>query len=246
MYAILCSMRFLIQTINGQVKHDFAFTLIESCNYHNWLNSDNSFQYTLTDDTTAHMGGFTPIDTDKNACVPIGSVEFISDYLQKHYNYTPKPINIPNELLSYRFTKRTVINGTDKDIIGNKFVKSNDKIKSFTEECTTAPAGTYQISDIIDIDSEWRCFVYKNKLVGLQNYTGNFCIFPSVSLITSMIEEYKNAPIAYTLDVGMNRIQGTFIIEVHDFFSCGLYGFADHKILPFMFRDWFKEALSKI
>lgn len=28
---------------------------------------------------------------------------------------------------------------------------------------------------------------------------------------------------------------------VHDFFSCGLYGFADHNILPYMFKDWFKE-----
>lgn len=243
MYAILHTMKFLIQTIDGQVKHDFAFTLIESCNYHNWLNSDNTSQYILCDTIPTDTNACIPIDVNMNACVPIGSVEFVTDYLQKHYNYTPMPINIPNELLSHRFTKRTVVNGTEKDIIGNKFVKSNDKIKSFTEECSTAPPGNYQISDIIDIDSEWRCFVYKNKLVGLQNYSGDFCRFPSVSLINSMIEEYKSAPIAYTLDVGIGGIKGTFIIEVHDFFSCGLYGFSDHKILPFMFRDWFRQAV---
>lgn len=231
-------MKFLIQTIDWKVKHDFAFTLIESCNYHNWLNSDKSFQYVFWDNScisngTSHLKDY----------IPIGSVEFVSNFLQNNYNFTPRPINIPNELLSYRFTKRNIINGTEKDIIGTKFVKSNDKIKLFTEECSNAPSGNYQISDIIDIESEWRGFVYRGKLVGVQNYSGDFCMFPNVSIITTMIEEYKSAPIAYTLDVGINKVQGTFIIEVHDFFSCGLYGFADHKILPFMFSNWFKAAV---
>lgn len=58
-----------------------------------------------------------------------------------------------------------------------------------------------------------------------------------------MIREYKSCPIAYTLDVGVNS-NNTFIIEVHDFFSCGLYGFSDNKILPYMFSDWFDECVK--
>ena len=62
-----------------------------------------------------------------------------------------------------------------------------------------------------------------------------------------MIDRYESigdAPIAYTLDVGIND-KGTFVIEVHDFFSCGLYGFADVGILPSMLNRWFQEFISK-
>lgn len=219
-------MKFLIQTINGKVKHDFSFTLLESIEFQNWLRNDRSFEVCFTDELT--MPNY----------IPIGSVEFVSKYINDYYGITPKPKNIPLELIGKNWTGRTVINGTEKDIIGEKFVKSNDRIKSFTEICKTAPEGNYQISDLINIESEWRAFVYEGKLVGLQNYSGEFCIFPNVDKIKAMINAYKTQPIAYTLDVAISN-NDTVIIEVHDFFSCGLYGFAEHKILPFMFSKWF-------
>ena len=219
-------MKFLIQTINGKVKHDFSFTLLESIEFQNWLRNDKSFETCFTDGQT--MPNY----------IPIGSVEFVSKYITDYYGITPKPKNIPLELIGKNWTGRTVINGTEKDIIGEKFVKSNDKIKSFTEICKTAPEGNYQISDLIDIESEWRAFVFEGKLVGLQNYSGKFDIFPNVDKIKAMINAYKTQPIAFTLDVALSN-NDTVIIEVHDFFSCGLYGFSEHKILPFMFSKWF-------
>ena len=219
-------MKFLIQTINGKVKHDFSFTLIESIEYQNWLSDSLALIAKFTNETTAP--GF----------IPVGSVEFVSKYLSDYYGITPKPKNIPVELMDYKWTGRRVINGTEKDISGTKFVKSNDKIKSFTEICDTAPIGNYQISDIIEIESEWRAFVYMGKLVGLHNYSGEFNIFPNVSKIKEMITDYKSQPIVFTLDVAISN-NNTVIVEVHDFFSCGLYGFSDHKILPFMFSKWF-------
>lgn len=81
--------------------------------------------------------------------------------------------------------------------------------------------------------------MYNNKLVGLQNYSGEFDIFPNVNKIKEMISVYNSQPVAYTLDVAITEGNDTVIIEVHDFFSCGLYGFSDHKILPYMFSNWF-------
>lgn len=219
-------MKFLIQTINGKVKHDFSFTLLESIEFQNWLRNDKSFEAIFTDE---------PIIPNY---IPIGSVEFVSEYINNYYRLIPKPINIPVELIGKNWTGRNVINGTEKDIIGEKFVKSNDKIKSFTEICKTAPIGNYQISDLINIESEWRCFVYEGKLVGLKNYSGEFDIFPNVDKIKAMINAYKSQPITYTLDIAISN-NDTVIIEVHDFFSCGLYGFAEHNILPHMFSKWF-------
>jgi len=82
-------------------------------------------------------------------------------------------------------------------------------------------------------------------LVGLQNYTGDFTMFPNVNKINEMIQTYKSSPVAYTLDIGIND-KDTFVIEVHDFFSCGLYGFSNHKILPFMFSKWFNNHIKLV
>lgn len=217
---------FLIQTINGKIKHDFSFALLESIEYQKWLRNDLSFKIRLTDHNIWPN------------YIPIGSVEFVSKYLENYYGLIPKPKNIPIELIGKEWTGREIINGTEKDITGIKFVKSNDRIKSFTEICNEAPEGNYQISDLINIESEWRAFVYEGKLVGLQNYSGDFTIFPDVNKIEAMIREYKTQPIAFTLDVAISN-NNTVVIEVHDFFSCGLYGFSDHRILPFMFSRWF-------
>lgn len=225
-------MKFLIQTIEGEIKYDFSFSLIQSINYQKWLKRDD-IDFLFTD---------KKLYPDY---IPIGSVEFVINYLNKHYNLIPKPKNIPKELLDYKWTNRYVFNGTDKDITDKKFIKSNDSIKGFTEISKNAPPGNYQISDIIDIKSEWRCFIYKGKLVGLQNYSGEFDTFPNVNKIKSIIKNYKSQPVAFTLDVGITEKNETSIIEVHDFFSVGLYGFSNYNILPFMFSRWFYSFLKK-
>jgi hypothetical protein len=236
-------IKFLIQTIDGEVKHDFSFALIESLRYQAWADKTSPFMYTYMDTNGLRLNQFKPIYSDY---IPVGSVEFVSDFLFQFFGKIPLPINIPAELMSEDFTHRHVKNGTELDIVQKSFVKSNDKIKSFTEICDHAPIGNYQISDIIEIESEWRAFVYNGELVGLQNYSGSFTEFPNVYLIKVMINAYKSAPIAYTLDVAITKGGWTSVIEAHDFFSCGLYGFADHKILPFMFSRWYQEYIRNL
>lgn len=251
------NMKFLIQKINGEIRHDFAFTLLESIRFKNWLSRDNKKDkivvkfantFEITDPDMIYPNPFKPYHKDY---VPVGSVDFVTDFLMYFYNIYPKPINVPQEL--FDFAMRAIFNGDNlslKGCIGKYFVKSNDKIKYFAEvvDCgvnNTVPIGHYQISEFIGIESEWRAFVYQNKLVGLQNYSGDFTMFPNVSHIEMMIKDYKSAPVAYTLDVGVFNYCDTFIIEVHDFFSCGLYGFADHNIYPNMLYRGFKEFLNK-
>lgn len=227
-------MKFLIQTVNKKVVHDFSFTLLESIKYMNWYSNSKDIKYRLTDKFVYNkrLANY----------IPIGSVEFVTDFINTFYGKEIKPRNVPESLFLY--ANRNIINGTEKDITGEKFVKSNDKIKSFTEICKTAPKGNYQISDLIEIESEWRCFVFDGKLVGLQNYAGDFTLFPSTMRILSMISNFEKQPIAYTLDVGVTQNIGTFIIEVHDFFSCGLYGFANHQYYIKMLSKWFWQFVK--
>lgn len=238
-------IRFLIQTDNkDHVKHDFSFALVEAVKYNNWFHNEKVFE---VDYIIENFNGYDYLDPLK--FIPVGSIEFILEYLEKYFQLKPPPLNIPDVLFNEQYLKRKCQILTKEDIpAGNFFVKTIDKIKGFTEvisdDHSTIPEGNFLVSEIVNIDSEWRCFVYKHKLVGLQNYSGEFTIFPNVSDINSMIAEYTNSPIAYTLDVGVSN-RGTFVIECHDFYSCGLYGFSDYRILPYMLKDWYFEYLKR-
>lgn len=242
-------MRFLIQKINKEIRHDFSFTLLESIRYHNWLqqnNCDIGIKYVNRKDND----DFCYFNSYHEHYVPVGSVEFVLSWMKRFDVPIPKPVNVPEEL--FDFANRHIFNGTEAYFshCGKSFIKSNDKIKGtcgiFNQnEPIILPAGNYQFSEVVSIDSEWRAFVYEGKLVGLQNYSGDFTMFPNISHIEMMIKDYKSAPIAYTLDVGVFNYCDTFVIECHDFFSCGLYGFAEHKIYPYMLYRWFHEYLNK-
>ena len=98
-----------------------------------------------------------------------------------------------------------------------------------------------------DILSEWRVFVYHNKIQQVCYYDGDPLVFPDGNRIQMMVDEYSrnNAPVAYTLDV-YNTKNGTFVMECHRFFSCGLYGFSDYRILPYMFSQAWHEMMYKL
>jgi len=257
-------MKFLIQKIKGKIVHDFSFTLLESIKFQNWLHRDNNIKVKFVEyhDTVEPIDIYPmPFKSLHEKYIPVGSVEFVSEFIHHFYGIHVMPINVPEELFDPCFTQRHIFNGNHLSLEncgGKYFVKSNDRIKYFSEivECkdtgnhgtqysTKIPIGNYQISDYIScIESEWRAFVYQDKFVGLQNYAGDFTRFPSVDTIKSMIKTYKSAPVAYTLDVAVCDY-ATIIIEAHDFFSCGLYGFANHGILPNMFYKWFWQYIQK-
>jgi hypothetical protein len=246
-------MRFLIQKINGKIVHDFSFTLLQTIEFKNWLARNNKNERVLIKyfDSTSEAVDFKFKPVQKHY-VPVGTVEFVTKFLEHFYGLSPKPRNVPEELFPY--ADRHIFNGTEAYFshCGKSFIKSNDKIKGtcgiFNQsETVNLPAGNYQFSSVITIDSEWRAFVYNNKLVGLQCYAGEFTLFPNVDIIKDIIKVYKSAPVAYTLDVGVRKIgdnhNTTFIIEVHDFFSCGLYGFNDIKYLS-MLHNWFWQYIQ--
>lgn len=264
-------MKFLIQQVNNRVVHDFAFVLLEAIGYQHWRGNTDieykfienyEFKFETDNPTIVLDNNGTTFDLREyyKSFTPIGTVEFVCNFIRFVYgdNYVPKPINIPRCLLHEKYTKRDVRYATldpiTNNLMGKYFVKNIRQIKSdfngaynFPMDNKKLPYDTYIISDMIDIDSEYRCFVYKNELVGIQYYSGDFTIFPDVNFIKETIDDYSRTsevPIAYTLDVGVNSKDGTFIIEIHDFFSCGLYGFSDLTILPYMFNRWFKEYIN--
>lgn len=229
-------MKFLIQTINSEIQFDFQWELIQAIKGTNWFRNEIIYEYVLS-------------DIDIPNCIPIGSVEFVSNYMKKYYDKEIIPLNIPDVLMKDKYLKRDckILNKVDINITNPTFIKSINTIKGLTDiinKNIEYKEDQYFVSEVINIDSEWRSFIYNRELVGLQNYSGDFTLFPDVKLIKEMIRDYKNSPLAYTLDVGINNDDGTFIIELHNFTSCGLYGWSNHKLLPSMFTNWFRECIE--
>lgn len=239
---------FLIQTVGGRVTHDFSFTLIEKVKFSNWFRDEKLYDYRFTQSLINTEG---LINKGLENLIPVGSVEFVQDYYNFYHDIDKVlPINIPYELWKEKYLKRYVMlksmSGEYLFPYGKYFIKDNDKIKGITDivsSCDIPNSSNWIISELIDIESEWRGFVFNGELLDIRCYTGRFDVFPDVELVREMIKAYQHSPRAYTIDVGVNKDKGTFLIECHQFFSCGLYGF-DNSLLPQMFSSCHREIVE--
>ena len=238
-------MKFLVQTINKKLIYDFTFEMNVCEEYHEWLGRPI---------TIRNQEG---VNFDKikrpDQYVPVGSVEFVSAYLEKFYPEARKalePLNVPEQL--FPFAGRTIANITkpeDLNQFGNAellYRKSMTTIKDPNNGWIGLPefdrCKDCQVSTIIDdIISEWRVFVFNGEILDARNYRGDFFVCPDEETITKMVKAYKDAPKAYTLDVAVTSKGETVVIECHRFFSCGLYGFSQPNVYPAMLsQEWFE------
>lgn len=196
---------------------------------------------------------------DKNDIV-VGSVEATKAFWNATGIEVPNYIGFPKSL--EQFYRRKIGRTTIGEIKAKDlplFIKPLEDVKLFTgfvlEKFTTLQnIGMYYsdinsdtavyTSEVIDIVSEYRCFVHKNELVGIKHYSGDFGYFPNIYTINEMIQKYKHeAPVSYTLDVGIiEKIPNneTVLIEINDFWAIGGYGL-DGKTYVRMLIDRFQE-----
>jgi hypothetical protein len=218
---------------NGFVvpAHDFGFAVIEGVKFEEWLQQQPVYDYDLLNCETLDM-------KLGNDCIPVGSVEFVLSFFKNSFGINNiSPINIPEELDYFANRKiERIKNISSLETDSPRFIKSMTGIKKYSSiinECgiTTFPKDDYLVSEMIDIVSEWRCFVYDGKLLDSKCYSFYKSPFlvPDRGTIQEMITQYKTSPKAYTLDVCVGFDGKTSILEVHNFFSCGLYGFNDYS-----------------
>lgn len=171
--------------------------------------------------------------------IPIGSVQFVEAWLDKccgisHIN----PIEIPECLRTEEFLKRDYRIVPFEDIPrGEYFVKDASKLKKYTffgdteELFTGREAGfidrshLFQVSEIKDILSEYRVYIFGGKVNAVCNYDGRPDIFPDMDLVERANRIYMakpDYPKSLTIDVMVTK-EGTSLIEVHPFVACGLY-----------------------
>lgn len=248
-------MKFLVQKIDNKLTLDFCHEIMVSQIYSKWRGEPYQIKYA---EKEVPKGLKHPENY-----IPIGTVEFVRDYINIYFPNKSNcliPLNVPDALKT--FAGRYVwdidceeaipdtLKVNDDDTI-ELFRKSLYKIKDESNgfiEYKRADANKligYQVSTKINaIRSEWRVFVHHNDVKQVCYYDGDPLVFPDSHRIQQMVERYarEDAPIAYTLDVAVTDYS-TYVIEVHRFFSCGLYGFSDYRILPYMFSQAWHEMM---
>ena len=124
--------------------------------------------------------------------------------------------------------------------IWNSFPKENDPAFYLN------PNHLYQVSEVVDIWSEYRVYVQDNKVEAIANYNGDPTIMPDINIIKKMVLLYSmqnDCPMAYTLDVAINE-KGTFLLEVHPWISVGLYNSLWSYKLLYAYRDGIDYVLK--
>lgn len=253
-------MKFLIQTIGGSIRHDFVFILKEAEHYYNWWNDDP------LELKEAKIGDIANIEHPE-IYIPVGTVEFVSEYLQTFFPWakdTLRPLNVPECL--FPFAGRVIENIYSREDFSERFkqldsiyVKSLDEIKDDFNGPKYARTGTIsdwyeskdfvhcQVSEMINIASEWRVIVFNGEIQHIGNYSGDCLVFPDGETIRNMVKAYgEAAPKAWTLDVAVTTDSKTVVLECHRFFSCGLYGFSDLRRIPKMYsQTWYEMIMPK-
>ena len=233
-------MEYLLQTVDGHITDPDILTVANALN-------KRCIDYTLS-------------DTPMTGCLPIGDLSFVQDCIK----IPMPPIGIPEALLVPYFTKRRVekIKGRSMPSAGLYHIKDISHTKGFSYTGDILwfyqnfhqdyhPDLMYEISDIIDIQSEYRVFVYNKEILDIRRYSGDYAVFPNIELIKQAVTLYNiqpTAPKAYTLDFGVGgKNDETFILEAHPFCAVGLYGFTS-PYLPEMYKagiNWYLQSSNK-
>lgn len=196
--------------------------------------------------------------------VVVGYIEDTIKYFQLHNIQYPSPMNIPDGLNYPSIVGRRVFKSVPfkevREICEELkwervFIKPADKLKGFTagvcdiqnlsmlielEEDTNV-----MLSEVVDMKSEYRCFIYADEVLGMKHYSGDFRVFPDIAKIESMarmMAAHEDTPICYTLDVAVIQKRGlpkqTVAVECNDFWSVTNYGF-ECQTYARMLRDRF-------
>lgn len=253
-------MNYLIQIDKNNLPiYDGGYHLIKSIEYQRWYNKNNDSTISFIQWDVENK---PIIDIQYRNSIPIGSVEFVQEFYKQFHGISYiLPMNIPRVLVDNksRSLGRKVHIGKAHDISifhpdETIFVKSNTYVKGFNYlgksrdinlvDLTKDDDEIFLFSQHVDIHSEWRCFVFQQRLVGMHNYSGDFTIMPDQSFVKKIIHELEvynendYFPPSYTIDVALDFNENQYLIEMHDFYSCGHYGFNDYRIIPQMYSRW--------
>ena len=210
---------------------DFSFNLIEAIKFQNWYYNNYQMTYQLYSDSKKIYG------------IPVGTIDFILKYFKDKYGYVVEPIRIDLFEKSLNRSVRYLLGSEVQTIDKKVFVKEHtfkgyiDILHPTSEDNSGLIHNKlYQVSNVVNFDSEFRIFVHNKRIVGVKHYSGDHWDIVDRTIVEDMLAEILSHTTLTTFSFDVAKNKNThFLIEVHEFFATGLYGFSDHSILPQMF-----------
>ena len=223
-------LKFIIECNENNILSVEAAAAIEAIQRHNWLYPNSPASFRLT--SLLALRSMPPL------AVPIGSVDFVETALRLLGGSHISPLRLPDYVPEKYLRRRLSIVSASSAVreiasqwgISQVFLKSASRLKcDFSDVYSvTAPMPSTEdrllVSEVIEIRSESRAFVFNGRLVDLRFYAGDFWSLPDRESTREIIEGIGRELTAYTLDLALTEDGHTVVIEIHPFIACGLYG----------------------
>lgn len=102
------------------------------------------------------------------------------------------------------------------------------------------------VSDIVEFESEWRCFIKHDTLIGVKHYKGDWCKAPARLLLDEAIRlGVGKMPAAYVLDLGVTADGKTLLVETNEGYAVGCYGLPSLVYARFLEARWEQFVIQK-
>lgn len=183
----------------------------------------------------------------------VGSTEFMKEVfsrINKHDVKLPENSNRTCRIMTLGESKKIV-----NELNIKLFIKPID-IKLFTgfvldqmkyTSISSIPDDTMvMVYDVFEsrISSEYRCYIHRNKIVDIRNYSGDLFTFPDKDYIESVIKtNMTKFPVAYTIDIGVLENGENVVVEYNDMWAIGNYGI-DNTEYYRLLRDRYFEIVK--
>jgi hypothetical protein len=110
-------------------------------------------------------------------------------------------------------------------VFPGQLLKSSDDLDCLLTERDGFPAVTEDFpvlaQEPVSFKSEWRVFVIRGVIVGVNFYQGDPLTYPSAGFINLVIGAYQQAPAGYSADFGVTDRGDTELVEMNDGYSLG-------------------------
>lgn len=93
-------------------------------------------------------------------------------------------------------------------------------------------------SELINVVTEWRCFVRYGKILDVRYYKGAWDSKLNLDVVNDAISKYTQQPASYCLDFGVDTYGNHYLIEVNDGHSLGSYGMGAISYAKFLSARW--------
>lgn len=234
-------------------QHGLNFIQLETSAYWFWHRGYEVIRFTAADLNQGRLDDDLLLRPEE--MLLRGGVGMVYSALQRAGRPAPPVFDLPPSL--ERWFGRKVYEGClddVRDLVGDSMSEpvhvkplrraklfKGQVVRTFKDLIPTAmhPGDTpVLIQGVVDFVSEWRTMILRDRVLGVNHYTGDPLAFPNVNCVRDAIPEFAGRPIAFSMDWGVTRSGQTLLIEVNDAFSLGNYGISGFEHAAMIEARW--------